>query len=179
MPKVVVVYESMYGNTHLIADAIGKGFGQAATAEIVVVPVAEAEQHLDRADLIVVGGPTHTHGMSRATTRQAAVDTARNSQGKISADRDAEGPGLRDWFEHLGTVPRARRRSTHASGHPRCSRDERRSESRGSSFATGARSSPTRRASSSPKTTISSPTRRSGRAPGARSSRLVWSRRRR
>ena len=48
MPKVVVVYESMYGNTHLIADAIGKGFGQATTAEIVVVPVAEAEQHLDQ-----------------------------------------------------------------------------------------------------------------------------------
>ena len=105
MPKIVVVYESMYGNTHLIADAIGKGFGQATTAEIVVVPVAEAEQHLDRADLIVVGGPTHAHGMSRETTRQAAVDTARNSQGKISADRDAEGPGLRDWFEHLSTVP--------------------------------------------------------------------------
>ena len=73
MPKVVVVYESMYGNTHLIAEAIGKGFGQATTAEIVVVPVAEAEQQLDRADLIVVGGPTHTHGMSRATTRQAAA----------------------------------------------------------------------------------------------------------
>jgi len=105
MPKVVVVYESMYGNTHLIADAIGNGFREAMTAEIVVVPVAEAGQHLDDADLLVVGGPTHAHGMSRETTRKSAVDAARNSQGKISADPDADGPGLRDWFEKLGTVP--------------------------------------------------------------------------
>jgi hypothetical protein len=104
MPKVVVVYESMYGNTHLIADAIGKGFSQAIAAEIVVVPVAAADQHVDGADVIVVGGPTHAHGMSRETTRKAAVDEARKSDSEIAADPDAEGPGLRDWFESLGNL---------------------------------------------------------------------------
>ena len=105
MTKVVVVYESMYGNTHLIADAIGKGIGQAISAEIVVVPVGEADRDvLDSADVIVVGGPTHAHGMSRTTTREAAVEEARNSDGKISADPDAEGPGLRDWFESLAKM---------------------------------------------------------------------------
>ena len=59
MHTVVVVYESMYGNTHLVANAIAEGSGAATTAEIVVVPVAEAHQHLDRADVIIVGGPTH------------------------------------------------------------------------------------------------------------------------
>ena len=78
MTKVVVVYESMYGNTHLIADAIGKGFGQAVSAEIVVVPVGEAASDLlDSADLIVVGGPTHAHGMSR---RQRASGSRGSSQ---------------------------------------------------------------------------------------------------
>ena len=54
--KAVVVYESMYGNTHLIADAIGEGVGTAHTVH--VVPVAKATRELvDRADLVVVGGP--------------------------------------------------------------------------------------------------------------------------
>jgi flavodoxin len=103
--KAVVVYESMFGNTHLVAEAIGSGFGQAIAAEIVVVPVGDADQELlGSADVIVVGEPTHAHGMSRTTTRAAAVDQARQSDGEFSADPDAEGPGFRDWFESLGTV---------------------------------------------------------------------------
>ncbi|MDT4956416.1 MAG: hypothetical protein QOD31_215, partial [Pseudonocardiales bacterium] len=62
--RVVVVYESSYGNTHLIADAIGDGIP--AGHQVDVVPVSGASQELvDGADLLVVGGPTHVHGMSR------------------------------------------------------------------------------------------------------------------
>jgi hypothetical protein len=104
MRKVVVIYESMFGNTHLVADAIAAGFGEATAAEIVVVPVAEADQHLDLADVIVVGGPTHAHGMSRDKTRKAAIDQARESAGEVDADPDAGGPGLREWFDTLGNV---------------------------------------------------------------------------
>ena len=35
--KVVVVYESMFGNTHLVADAIGAGL--ATLGDVAVVPV--------------------------------------------------------------------------------------------------------------------------------------------
>ena len=38
--RAVVVYESMYGNTHLVADAIGAGLITAF--EVSVVPVSEA-----------------------------------------------------------------------------------------------------------------------------------------
>ena len=38
--RAVIVYESMFGNTHAIADAIGKGLEQAGN--VVVVPVVEA-----------------------------------------------------------------------------------------------------------------------------------------
>jgi len=31
--KAVVIYESMYGNTHLVANAVGKGLSE--TAEVV------------------------------------------------------------------------------------------------------------------------------------------------
>ena len=69
--KAVVIYESMYGNTHLIADAIAEGLRTHGDAT--VVPVGELDaQLLEHADLVVVGGPTHAHGMSRASTRQAA-----------------------------------------------------------------------------------------------------------
>src|SRR5579872_93280 len=70
--RAVVVYESMYGNTHLIADAIGAGLGSAF--DVSVIPVSEAGSAvLADADLVVVGGPTHIHGISRARTRKAAV----------------------------------------------------------------------------------------------------------
>src|SRR6516162_8654614 len=102
--KAVVVYESMYGNTHLVADAIAEGLR--VEGEAVVVPVQEAvPELLAIADLFVVGGPTHVHAMSRATTRKAAVDAAQKPENELTVDPDAEGPGLRDWFDELGAAP--------------------------------------------------------------------------
>jgi hypothetical protein len=98
--RAVVVYESMYGNTHLIAESIGKGLQ--TTYEVDVVPVDKAEPDMiEAADLIVVGGPTHAHGMSRDSTRQAAVADADKPDQNLTLDPDAEGPGLRDWIPGL------------------------------------------------------------------------------
>jgi hypothetical protein len=93
----VVVYESMYGNTHVVADAIGEGL--ASTMSVTVVPVGQADRTLlASANLVVVGGPTHVHGMSRESTRTAAVKDAAKPESELHLDPDAEGPGLRDWF---------------------------------------------------------------------------------
>jgi hypothetical protein len=98
--KALVVYESMYGNTHAIAEAIGRGLARAAEVEI--VPVGRLDGvAIQGSDLLVVGGPTHVHGMSRASTRKAAVDQAAIQDGLV-IDADAAGAGLRDWFESLG-----------------------------------------------------------------------------
>jgi Flavodoxin len=103
--KAVVVYESMYGNTHLVAEAIAAGLGD-GTAGIVVVPVDEATAEiLTGADLVVVGGPTHVHGMSRESTRKAAVEAAHKPGSDLEIDPDAEGPGLRDWFDAIEQLP--------------------------------------------------------------------------
>jgi hypothetical protein len=100
--KAFVVYESMYGNTHLVSDAIADGLRHEADADVVVVPVDEASTEvLAGADLVVVGGPTHAHGMSRKSTREAAVAAARKPESLLEIDADAEGPGLRDWFDSL------------------------------------------------------------------------------
>ena len=99
--RAVVVYESMYGNTHRVADAIGRGL--AGAGDVVVVPVAEAVPAvLADADLVVVGGPTHAHGMSRASTRKAAVDQTKFDS---SIDPSASGPGIRDWLASVPSIP--------------------------------------------------------------------------
>src|SRR6478672_12972259 len=101
--NVLVIFESSYGNTHLIADAIGEGLGTAA--EVQVIPVAKAsKERVEAADLVVVGGPTHVHGMSREQTRQAAVDATHKPGSPLHLDPDAEGTGLREWFATLGSV---------------------------------------------------------------------------
>jgi hypothetical protein len=103
--RAVVVYESMFGNTHAIADAIGKGIGQGLEPvdNVVVVPVVEAgRERLGDADLLVVGSPTHFHGMSRTRTRKWASATAQKPKNGLVLDRDAQGPGVRDWLRSLG-----------------------------------------------------------------------------
>jgi hypothetical protein len=101
--RALIIYESMYGNTHIIAQAIARGLEPGN--DVVVVPVAGATPELlDAADLVVVGGPTHVHGMSKAGTRKAAAEQARKHDGQATLDADAEGPGLREWFGSLGRV---------------------------------------------------------------------------
>jgi hypothetical protein len=104
--KAVVVYESMYGNTHLVADAIADGLREGGAGhEVAVVPVDEATPAaLADAALVVVGGPTHAHGMTRASTRQAAAEAARKPDSGLEMDPDAEGPGLREWFDGLESL---------------------------------------------------------------------------
>lgn len=102
--RALVVYESMYGNTHLVADAIAGGIGW---PEVQVVSVREATPALvEAADLLVVGGPTHVHGMSRTSTRTAAVHDAHEPGHETlvldpDAEAEAEGDGLREWFDAL------------------------------------------------------------------------------
>ena len=101
--RAVVIYESMYGNTHVIAGAVARGLG--GGNEVAVVPVAEATPDLlDGAGLVVAGGPTHVHGMSGARSRQAAVEAGHKDGSGLTLDAHAEGPGLRDWFDAVGRI---------------------------------------------------------------------------
>ena len=116
--KAVIVYESMYGNTHHVASAISVGL--ASSADVVVVPVHEAVPELiESADLLVVGGPTHVHGMSSGKTRAAAAEAAAKPGSDLELEPDSEGPGLRDWFAGLDRIDaRAAAFDTRMSGPP-------------------------------------------------------------
>ena len=85
----LVVYESMWGNTGRIAEAIARGMGGATVAEVSNASLAD----VPGLDLLVVGGPTHAFSMTRSTTRQDA-----HRQG---APRGGEQRGIRELLAEL------------------------------------------------------------------------------
>jgi len=100
--KTVIIYESVYGNTQLVADelaAVAREHG-----EVEVVPAEEAGPDVTAgADLVLVGGPTHLHGLStRATRRNGSAPPGGGGDGSLGPD--VPGPGLRDWFRLSGRV---------------------------------------------------------------------------
>jgi flavorubredoxin len=95
--KALVVYESMYGNTRAVAEAIARGLGN--SADVTLAAVGHVSDELVReAELLVVGGPTHVHSMSRASTRKAAVEAAHKPDSGLVVEDGAGGQGLREWF---------------------------------------------------------------------------------
>lgn len=101
--RTLIAYESMFGHTHTIAEGIAEGLR--THGEVRVVPVGEATEDLVAwADLVVVGGPTHVHGMTRETTRKNAVAVAAKPDNRLQLDPNAEGPGVRDWLGSLNDV---------------------------------------------------------------------------
>jgi hypothetical protein len=99
--RALVVYESMYGNTHVVASNIADGLR--SDFEVTLVPVAEASWDLIAdADLLVAGAPTHMHGMSNRSTRRMAAEAAAKDGSGLRIDPGAGGPGMRDWLRDLG-----------------------------------------------------------------------------
>jgi len=85
----LVVYESLFGNTARIAQAIVDGMKTHLDVEM--HSVAEGLQP-QGVDLLVVGGPTHAFSMSRITTREDAVNQGADADPTI---------GLREWLDDL------------------------------------------------------------------------------
>ncbi len=97
--RALVVYESMFGNTHAVAQHIAEGIEALVEATVVAVHDATADQ-LGAADLVIVGGPTHVHGLSSERSRAGAADIATKDD-DLDLDPDAYGDGLREWFKAL------------------------------------------------------------------------------
>ena len=95
--SAIVVYESVYGNTRAVAEAIAEGLGDASS-----LPVHEAPEHVRGHELVVVGGPTHMHGMATSQSRQAAVEALHEDGNAHQIEPGAtEEPGLRTWMRDL------------------------------------------------------------------------------
>lgn len=90
--KSLVIYESMFGNTKQIAEAIAGGLADSAVVSVVDVSDAPSAVPED-VGLLVIGGPTHAFSMSRASTRREAAD-----RGAAATDTAV---GIREWLEGL------------------------------------------------------------------------------
>lgn len=104
--RSLVVYESMYGNTHLMATAIAEGLSEGG--QVGVIPLYQfVSGNFADVDLVVVGGPTHAHGLSRARTRKAAANAAGRPERALTLEAHATDRGLREWFtsDGIGHVP--------------------------------------------------------------------------
>jgi flavodoxin-like protein len=97
--KIAVVYESWFGNTRAIAESIALALR--SVAEVTLASVDEPVPALDELDLLIVGAPTHAHGLSSTATRDGAI-AQRGGGGH-------PGIGVRGWLRQLppGGGPRA------------------------------------------------------------------------
>ncbi|MDN5796525.1 MAG: flavodoxin/nitric oxide synthase [Intrasporangium sp.] len=102
---VLIVHESMFGNTQAIAEAIAEGMTKelpcgddpAGGPVVRVVPVTAAPTEIpDDVSLLLVGAPTHAFSMSRERTRQDAVRQGAAGEAAI---------GVREWIDRV--VPRS------------------------------------------------------------------------
>ncbi|MEX1168933.1 MAG: flavodoxin domain-containing protein [Chloroflexota bacterium] len=91
--RALVVYESMFGNTRDVARAVADGVGARMPVELVEVADAPTVIPAD-VSLLLIGGPTHAHGLSSAKTRADAA-------GRAGDKLVSRGGGLADW---LGTI---------------------------------------------------------------------------
>lgn len=96
--RTLVVYESMYGNTRAIAEAIGESLTTEGH-DVTVARVADAPQAPD-CDLLIVGGPTHMHGLTTSASRRMALKAAQEDDHPSEPGADAE-HGLRHWLREL------------------------------------------------------------------------------
>ena len=95
--KVLIVFESMFGNTESLARDVMAGLADGG-ADVVLADVASAPgPELLGCDLLVLAAPTHALTMSRPESRAEAV-----SKG---ADPAHAATGLREWLAALDTAP--------------------------------------------------------------------------
>jgi hypothetical protein len=89
--KSLVVYESWFGNTRRLAKAIASALAE--EGEVELVSIDDPLPSFLHVDLIVLGAPTHVHGLSSPRSRRGAIDQ-QGGAGEI-------GIGARGWIDRL------------------------------------------------------------------------------
>jgi flavodoxin len=105
--QTVVVYESRFGNTERLAEAIAASLGGPTRLQVVAQAALDAHA-LEGAELVVVGGPTQGHGVSpalRSWLERLPPDALR---GASAAAFDTRVPGAR-WLTGSAAVGIAHR----------------------------------------------------------------------
>ena len=88
--RSLVVYESWFGNTRRIAEEIAASL--AHEGQVDLVSVDGPLPPLEDVDLLVVGAPTHIHGLSSKRSREGALTQGAHGE---------PGIGVRGWIDAL------------------------------------------------------------------------------
>lgn len=100
--RVTVVYESLFGNTRAVAEAIADGIREAVPDAMVECHSTEAAgSGVAGADLLIVGGPTHFLGMPSARSRRVEAQYSHQGGWHHPDEAAAEPPGVREWLDAL------------------------------------------------------------------------------
>ncbi|MCK2036778.1 hypothetical protein KZC51_11600 [Microbacterium sp. SSW1-49] len=95
---VSIVFESFFGNTHAVAEAIADGMRE--NLPIVPAPVRVSDALPSAVcDVLVLGAPTHAHSLSRSSSRREAEAWAKDLGKHLTLERESLGPGIREWLQ--------------------------------------------------------------------------------
>ncbi len=101
--RALIVYESIFGNTREVAQAVARGLSKRDDVELELVEVGHAPKSVGPIDPLIVGGPIHAWGMTRAGTREGA----RTQAAQKHVDPVSKGIGVREWLAELPLNPAA------------------------------------------------------------------------
>ena len=115
--RALVLYESLFGNTAAVADAVAEGIRAARPEAVVDCRRVDDQVEPDQFDLVVLGAPTHFWGLTGALSRAMESQYERRLRGgaglevAAAARRAVETTGMR---ARLATLPPGRGRAAAA-----------------------------------------------------------------
>ena len=91
--KAIVICESLFGNTRAVAEAIVSGLSSVYDASVCASADADLAE-IGSCDLIVLGSPTHAHGLPKPETRAAGLKSG-------VPEAIVRAPGIRELLARL------------------------------------------------------------------------------
>ncbi|MFF1541548.1 flavodoxin family protein [Microbacterium sp. NPDC058269] len=91
-----IVFESFFGNTRRVAEAVADGIRQHLVAALVDV---RGEEPSSDHDVLVVGAPTHAHSLSGPASRREAESWAKDLGKHLTLEKGSRATGIREWIE--------------------------------------------------------------------------------
>ena len=115
--RAVITFESIYGNTRAVAEAVAEGLRPLATWRWSRT-TRPTPRPLRARSCLLVGAPTHMHGLPTSLSRKMAAQASEEEGVPLDPGATA-GPGIRSWLsEQSGDGRFAAAFDTRADGRP-------------------------------------------------------------
>ncbi|MFC0678724.1 hypothetical protein ACFFGH_12820 [Lysobacter korlensis] len=102
--RALVVYESMFGTTRELSEAIAAGLKRSLDVRLCRADEVQTED-ASAAELLVAGGPAHSQSSATPASRQEAAVWGEDPATGLRVDLTEMTTGPREWFDELESVP--------------------------------------------------------------------------